>query len=96
MAAGGPLALAMATPSRARARIETAPTAPIRIDTAERTRATLWAAELIQPSVSRSGPAAAAARASVAKAATSISPAAIPALVRTSLNPNNPIHTASR
>ena len=32
----------------------------------------------------------------VAKAATSISPAAIPALVRTSLNPNSPIHTASR
>jgi len=34
--------------------------------------------------------------ANVAKAATSMSPAAIPALVRTSLNPNNPIHTASR
>ena len=36
-----------------------------------------------------------AARASVAKAATSISPAAIPAVVRISLNPNNPIHTDS-
>ena len=95
-AGGGPLALATATPSRARASTDTAPTAPISTDTAECTRATLRAAELIHPSASRAGPAAAAARASVAKAATSISPAAIPALVRTSLKPNSPTHTASR
>ena len=37
-----------------------------------------------------------AASASIANAATSISPAAIPALVRTSLNPNSPIRMASR
>ena len=37
-----------------------------------------------------------AARASTAKAATSIRPAAMPAVVRTSLNPNSPIHTDSR
>ena len=34
--------------------------------------------------------------ASTAKAATSITPATIPAVVRTSLNPNSPIHTDRR
>ena len=39
---------------------------------------------------------AAARAASAAKAATSITPAAIPAMVRVSLNPNRPIHTDRR
>ena len=63
---------------------------------AARTRSSSRAAGLAGPPACRTGPAVTAARASVAKAATSISPAAIPAVVRTSLNPNNPIHTDSR
>ena len=95
-AAGGPPALATATPSRAKAVTETAPTAGITIDTADCTRASIQASGLAGPSACRPELAAIAARASTAKAATSISPAAIPALVRTSLNPNSPTHTASR
>jgi len=95
-AAGAPSALASATPNRTRASTETAPTAAMTIDAAACAPARIRVPGLAGLAAWRPVPAASAARASVAKAATSISPAAIPALVRTSLYPNNPVQTASR
>ena len=84
-------ALTTATPSRARAATETALTTPTTSDTALCARA-----RGPEPTACRTGSAVTAASASVAKAATSMRPAAIPALVRISLKPNSPIQTASR
>ena len=95
-AACGAPALATATPSRARASSETAPTPPITTDRAACTRASIRAPEPSGLPAFWAGSATIAAMTRIPKAATSISPAAIPARVRISLNPNNPIHTASR
>jgi len=83
-------------PSRARARTETTPIPPITIDTAACTRASRRTIELTDSSASRMGSAAIEAIIRMPKAATSMSPAAIPALVRISLNPNSPPQIASR
>ena len=95
-AAAGAPALATATPSRANAATETAPTAVITSDIAASARASSRMPGLARRPDGRAAGAMSAARPSIANAATSISPAAIPALVRTSLNPNSPIRTASR
>ena len=80
---------------RTRAATETAPTAPTTSETAARMPASIRGLGRAGSSASSSS-LITAASASVAKAATSMRPAAIPALVRISLKPNSPIQTASR
>ena len=82
-------------PNKTRAATETAPTAPTTSETAARIPASTRGLGRVGAAACRA-PAIATASASVAKAATSIRPAAIPALVRISLYPNSPIQTASR
>ena len=83
-AAGSPPAPATAMPNRTRAATETAPTVPTTSDTTARIPVSIRGLGRAG-AVASSASAITAASASVAKAATSMRPAAIPALVRISL-----------